>query len=229
MVRQLPLDLPHQPAMARADFLVTPSNQAAHDLVMRWPHWPAPWLLLHGPAGSGKTHLAEMWRRLSSAVHLNAAGLTAETVPAAAETGAAILEIPGDSPAPAAETALFHLINYVAELGAALLITARAPAPHWPVTLPDLRTRLNAMPSAHIGAPDDSLLGAVLAKQFRDRQVAVPDGLIPFLVARMERSLAAARALAAALDAESLASKRPITVRLASDLLQRQAETQGAP
>lgn len=85
--------------------------------------------------------------------------------------------------------------------------------------LPDLLSRLQAAAVARIGAPDDALLSAVLVKLFADRQITVPPALIAWLVLRMERSIAAARALVALLDARALAEGRPITRALAAEVL----------
>lgn len=221
-MRQLPLNLPHDPAMGADDFLVTAANETAHALISRWPDWPAPRLLLHGPPGCGKTHLAAIWGRRAGAVRCDAGALNEGLVPELTAAGAVVVEVPGDPPSLPSEAALFHLINYAAECNAPLLVTARAPAGRWRVSLPDLCTRLHAMPSAAIAAPDDALLEAVLFKLFRDRQLDVSPAVLTFLVARMERSLDAARRLAAALDAASLADRRKITVPLAAKVLQRE-------
>jgi chromosomal replication initiation ATPase DnaA len=66
-----------------------------------------------------------------------------------------------------------------------------------------------------IGAPDDALIGALLVKLFADRQLRPSAEVIPYLVARMERSFDAARALVAALDARALAEGRAVSIALA--------------
>jgi chromosomal replication initiation ATPase DnaA len=110
---------------------------------------------------------------------------------------------------------LLHLYNCVVEAAASLLLVAREPPASWPIALPDLASRLRAAPVAAIAPPDDALLAAVLVKHFADRQVRVAPGLIGFLLRRMERSFAAAGALAARLDRLALGAGRPITVPLA--------------
>ena len=72
----------------------------------------------------------------------------------------------------------------------------------------------------HVSAPRDELLAAVLVKQFRDRQIDLPADVLAYLLARMERSFAAARAIVRALDHASLHAKRPITVPLARRVLE---------
>ena len=120
---------------------------------------------------------------------------------------------------PAAEEALLHLYNRVVEAEGWLLLTGREPPGRWPMTLPDLTSRLRALPTVILAPPDDALLASVLVKLFSDRQLSVPEDVVPMLLSRIERSFAAARLVVAALDAKSLAEKRPISRQLVRDLL----------
>ncbi len=195
---QLALDLGHRPALGREDFLVSPSNENAVAWVDRWPDWPGPALVIHGPAGCGKTHLARVWRQRSGA------------------TEGAVIE---NADRPVDDVALFHLYNRHAEEGGHLLLTARTPPARWPGRLPDLISRLAASPTVAIGAPDDTLIAQVVVKLFADRQLEIGAEVVPYLVTHMERSFAAARRLVAAADAAALAAKRPVTVPLVRDVL----------
>ena len=100
-----------------------------------------------------------------------------------------------------------------------LLITAPHRAGRLADRLPDLASRLRALPVVTLAAPDDAMLRAVLVKLFADRQLAVDDGLIGFLMVRIERSFAAARSIVAALDREALRRQRPVTRALAGEIL----------
>ena len=215
MIRQLVLDLPSTAAMTREDFFVAPSNALALQTVERWESWPGRKLLLVGPDGAGKTHLAQVWAVMANAVVLSAAVLAQADVAGLAGRAVAVEDADRIGPA---ETQLFHLHNLVTTAGA-LLLTARTPPRDWGLGLPDLISRMQATPIAQLDAPDDALLSAVLVKLFTDRQVAVPANLIPYLVSRMPRSIGAARALVAALDARALALGRPITRALAGEIL----------
>ena len=195
---QLALDLGHRPALGREDFLVAPCNENAVAWIDCWPDWPGPALVIHGPAGCGKTHLARVWRQRSGA----------------AEN--AVIE---NADRPADDVALFHLYNRHAEEGGHLLLTARTPPARWPERLPDLISRLAASPTVAIGAPDDTLIAQVVVKLFADRQLEAGAEVVSYLVTHMERSFAAARRLVAAADAAALAAKRPITVPLVRDVL----------
>jgi chromosomal replication initiation ATPase DnaA len=215
---QLAFELPGIQALTRADFFVAPSNAIALQTVDAWVDWPGRKLVLVGPEGSGKTHLAHVWAAASGAAILTAA--TLETVDIQALSGRAVVVEDADRlPGALAEAQLFHLHNLVTGTGA-LMVTAQTPPRDWGLTLPDLISRMQAAPIARLEAPDDALLSAVLVKLFADRQVAVPANLIPYLVSRMPRSIGAARALVAALDARALAAGRPITRALAGQVVE---------
>lgn len=214
---QLTLDLPFDERMSRNDFVVGASNRAALDFVDLWPDWPANVAILTGPAGSGKTHLSNIWAEASGALRHRAKNLDIETFPQWLLTGALVLEdadVHGVD-----ETAFFHLVNTFRVEGGYLLITAESPVGEWGLMLADLSSRLRAAVPVEIGAPDDVLLAQVLVKQFADRQLMVAPDVVAFLVARMERSLNAARETVNRLDDASLTRGRAITKRFAGDVL----------
>jgi DnaA regulatory inactivator Hda len=213
---QLPLDLGFRPALGRADFLIAPCNAAAVAWIDRWPKWPAPALALWGPAGSGKTHLLEVWRARAQAVAIAPHDLTSALVPTLLGESCAVAI---DDAASSDEEALLHLYNMLAERQGHLLLASREPPARWTIRLADLRSRLLAAPAVAVEAPDDALLGAVLVKLFADRQLRISEDLIPYLLPRIERSFAAAQDIVAALDQAALAGQRAITVRLARDIL----------
>jgi chromosomal replication initiation ATPase DnaA len=140
-------------------------------------------------------------------------------VPGALATGALVVEDLAEGGFD--ERALFHLLNLAREDEAFVLLTARtAPARS---AIRDLGSRLKALPVVALAPPDDALLRAVLVKLFADRQLAVDESLISYVVMRIERSFAAARAVAARLDAEAMRQKRPLTRALAAELLRAEA------
>ncbi len=218
MTRQLAFDLPANAAMTRADFFVAPSNALALHTVEAWQGWPGRKLVLVGPQGSGKTHLAQIWAGMTGGVILPAADISTVAIATLADRAVAVED--ADQLSPQDEAALFHLYNVVTPAGA-LMLTAATPPRDWGVGLPDLVSRLQTAAVARLEAPDDALLSAVLVKLFLDRQVAVTTSLIPYLVGRMHRSIGAARGLVAALDAAALAGGQPITRALAGDVLDR--------
>jgi chromosomal replication initiation ATPase DnaA len=213
--RQLALALEHAESFAREDFLSGPSNAVALALVDAWPDWSHRTVMLTGPEGSGKSHLAAIWARTAGARLIAARALEEASVPSALATGALVVE---DVVAGAFdERALFHLLNLAREHDAFVLLTARTA----PVTFAvrDLASRLKALPLVAMMPPDDTLLRAVLVKLFADRQLAVDEALIGYVATRIERSFAAARAVVARLDDEALRHKRPLTRAFAAEVL----------
>ncbi len=217
MSRQLAFDLPAQAAYRRADFYPSPANAEALAAIARWRDWPSGRLVLIGPAGAGKTHLMHLWAEAAGAQIIAARDLAGADLPALATAPVAVEDADQIGGDPGAEKALFHLHNMSA--GQGLLISAATPPRDWGLGLPDLLSRMQALGIASLLPPDDALLSAVLVKMFADRQIVVPPNLIPYLVQRMDRSIAAARALVAALDATALALGRPITRALAAEVL----------
>jgi chromosomal replication initiation ATPase DnaA len=214
---QLVLDLPHRAALGAHDFLISPSNRAAADMIDLWPGWPQASVAVVAPAHAGKTHLGNVWRLKSGAARLEAQGLSEADVPAAAAHGAVLVE---DLHAGIAdERALFHLLNLVSEHKLSMLLTSRVPPGELDANLPDLRSRLRALPLVTIELPDEALLKAVLVKHFTDRQLAVEPGLIAYIAVRMERSMEAAATLVAEIDRAAMASHRKVTRSLAAQVL----------
>jgi len=212
--RQLALVLDHGESFAREDFLSGPCNKAAFRLIEGWPDWPANAIALIGPAGSGKTHLAMIWAEAAGARVVAGRNLTESELPAALATGALLVE----DAAAAEPRPLFHLINLAREEKAFLLLTARTPPASWPVAIPDLISRLRAMPVATLTAPDDAMLRAVIVKLAADRQLPLDESAVAYLTTHIERSFAAAGAAISALDNEALRQKRAPTRALAAEL-----------
>ncbi len=220
MSRQLILDLPVRAALGRGDFVVAPANAAALAAVDGWQGWPQGRLVLAGPEGAGKTHLARLWQGdRPGTAWAEGCDLTEAAVPGLATAGVAVDAAEAVAGDPARERALLHLLNLAQAEGAPVLLAARRPPRDWGVRLADLASRLAASAVALLPAPDDALLAAVLAKLFADRQVTVAPEVIGYLLPRMERSLATAGRLVADLDARALAQGRAITVPLAAAAL----------
>jgi chromosomal replication initiation ATPase DnaA len=216
VTRQLVFDLPARPAMGRAAFFVSPANALAVR-ALDAANWPQGRMVLTGPLGAGKTHLAHVWASDTGAVILPATALPAP--PAALPVALAIEDLPAIAGDAAAEARLLHVLNWQAERGGRVLMTGRGAPAQWPFGLADLASRVAAAPVAVLAPPDDALLAALLVKLFADRQLRVAPALITWLVQRIERSFAGAEAAVQALDAQALARKRPITRALAAEVL----------
>lgn len=222
-IEQLPLTFQHVPASGREDLLISDPLSAAVTVVDAWPNWPSPVVILAGPVGSGKSHLAAIWRQRAGAAEIHPVeGAGAEEAAAAGPVLFEDVDRRGFD-----DRALFHVINNVRQLGHTLLMTTRLWPMSWPVELPDLRSRLKAATVVEIGEPDDELLSQVIVKLFADRQLFVDDRLVSYIVARMERSLDAAQTLVERLDRLALARGSRITRALAQEVLGEMAVGDG--
>lgn len=216
--QQLVFDLPHRSATGQEDFLVSGSNLTAVELTDAAAEWPNGAALVVGPAGSGKSHLAHVWQEKTGAVIVAAGSSDEAALRRAAETGAVVVEDVDRGIADPA--ALFHLLNIARQRRAFVLVTSRKAAGELDIALPDLRSRVRALPVAMISAPDEALLNAVLIKLFADRQLHVEPGVVSYLMLRMERSMAAANAVVAEIDRLGLAMRRKVSKQLAQAALE---------
>ncbi|MDF0600163.1 DnaA/Hda family protein [Psychromarinibacter sp. C21-152] len=208
MPEQYSFDLAARPALGRGDFFVAPANATAVATVEGWRDWPSGKLVLVGPPASGKTHLAHVWAALTGAAILPARELADADLPALAAGAVAVEDaetVAGDD---TAERALFHLHNLAQAEARPLLLTAAAPPRQWPLTLPDLASRMQATATVALEPPDDALLTAVLVKHMAERQIAIAPEVLSYAIQRMDRSFAAAAALATALNRAAITARR---------------------
>jgi chromosomal replication initiation ATPase DnaA len=219
--QQLVFDLPLREATGVGDFLVSGSNTAAAELVERWPDWPQPSAMLVGPAASGKSHLAAVWARKSTAHKLDAREIGESAVALFQRDDVRALVVEDIHLGIADQRILFHLLNHARETGRHLLLTSQLAPGDLDVALPDLRSRLRAVAVMTISEPDDALLSAVVIKLFADRQLSVDPTVINYLTMRMERSLAAARTVVSAIDTLALTRQRKVTRATAAEALTR--------
>ncbi|GEO84581.1 MULTISPECIES: DnaA regulatory inactivator HdaA [Alphaproteobacteria] len=220
---QLPLVFDHGVATGRDDLLVSDRLAAAVALIDSWPQWSSPVVILSGPAGSGKSHLARIWSEQAGATAIDpVSGANAARQAAA---GPVLLE--DADRAGFDEVELFHVINSVREHGTSFLMTSRSWPLSWPVALPDLRSRLRAATMVEIGSPDEVLLSQVIVKLFADRQLNIDDKIVDYIVKRMERSCAAAQEVVDRIDRLALSRRTKITRALAAEVLGELYEPDG--
>ena len=217
MTQQLTFDWPIGVALGPEDFFVAPANAQAYAMLAAPDTWPDRKLVITGPTGSGKSHLARVARAQLGGQIYDSRALP-NTLPNAGEV--VIVEDMELLPATSQEF-MFHLHNHLRNTSGYLLMTAQTVPSRWPLTLPDLASRMQAATVTRIDDPDDRLLAALIMKLMADRQIMPPPALVNYLVPRVERSFAAAAEIVAALDCESLSSGRAINIKLAATLLDK--------
>lgn len=226
---QLALDFPHRPALGLEDFFVSSSNKPAIELIDQWPNWPALCVYLEGPASCGKSHLAHVWQVSSDARIESAATMDAGTVEeienCVAPPQAIVIEDLANGILD--EAALFHLINLAKEKSFHILFNGTMAPGLIQIDLPDLRSRIRALPVVRIEQPDEMLLRTMLLKQFQDRQIEIQPNLIEYIFPRMERSFEGAYGLVELLDKSALQSGRRITRQFAGEIFRSLDEASG--
>ena len=219
--RQFRLKLDRLEGFRREDFVVSPSNTEAVKALDAWPSWHAGCLALIGPEGVGKSHLALSWAREIGAAILPAKG----RVELGSLQGRPVLYEDADRDRARRDEILFHLINMAGQPGGGLLLTGRTTPSGWAAALPDLHSRLNALPVAQIDEPDDLILESVLRKFFRERNIRPTEDVFPYLLRRIERSAPKALAMVKRLDEAADAEGRAVSRALARQILEAEPPT----
>ena len=187
-------------------FVVSDCNRAAVEALADWPNLIGGVMAICGPAGCGKSRLAQVWAERVGAVAIH--GAEAALIDPMEMDGRPVLL---DRAMDADDETLFHLINLAQAPGGAMLMVSRPAPSAWVVELPDLRSRLDAVISVAMEAPDDVVLSAMLEDRFAERGIRPQKDVIPYLLRRIDRSAAAAADVVERLDA----LHRPVTRALA--------------
>lgn len=216
-MQQLILPFEQLPTYDAKDFIVSSANEEAYLWLNCWPNWPHPCLAIYGEGGCGKTHLSSIWQTRSKARYLTAQDFNTIGLEALFESP--FLFILDDAHLIEKEEKLFHFYNHLMSIKGSLLFLSKSAPAHWGTALPDLSSRLNAIPAIKIHSPDENLLAQVLQKLFSDLQLKVDEAVISFLVKHMDRSFESARLWTSALNRFALTQKRSITVPVVRELL----------
>ncbi|MDO9368412.1 MAG: DnaA/Hda family protein [Sphingopyxis sp.] len=174
--------------------IVGTSNSDAVRYLRHVSTWPVRTAVLVGPRGSGRSLIGRLFAR---------------------ETGGRVI----DGHESVSEEEIFHAWNAAQASGSPLLIIADAPPTEWNVALPDLRSRLAAVPVLTIGDPDDCLARDLIEALFAQRGMVLAPEVSSYIVPRMERSYAMIHRVVAALDTASLEKGRGVSVRLTRETL----------
>ncbi len=229
MKQQLFLNLPHNNSYDIENFIVSSCNYDAYKIIDNWGK-PSKYLgaIIYGNTASGKTHLLKIWQKKLNADILDSDILIDSKIIAKYQNKKNIYIAIDDIDEIVADkdkaTAVFHLFNIVKSNGGNLFFTANKNIDDWCCPIPDLTSRLKTLFAVKISQPDEELLFQLLVKFFSDRQVKISLEVISYLVKRTERSFAAIFKLVNQLDSEALSQKRPVTIPLARNIIQKLQE-----
>lgn len=217
---QIPLNFDVTPSKGRDDLITSQSVEGAISIIDQWPNWPSHVVVLAGPIGSGKSHIAHIWQQKSQALDVTLRVETDDMVNVV-KTSPVLVENIDQLliTSQVDETKLFHMLNSAKEAGSFVLMTARSWPASWKVDLPDLASRIKAATIVEISEPDERLLTQVIFKLFADRQIEIDEKTVSYLVLRMERSLAVASHIVEAMDELALSKKTPVSRAIAAEVL----------
>lgn len=224
-IQQLPLEFEPQAYLDKEDFMVAKCNLAAIRSIDSWPNWSFFALCLYGPTGCGKSHLANIFSNQVSIItnypykipNIKAKDIKPEIIHQLFQEHKCL--IVEDLNEDINQEAMFHLYNLYRNEGGYILFTAEIAPARMNFTLPDLRSRLNIIPSVEISEPDDELLSALIVKLFTDRQIIISQEILNYIITNIERSFSYTRKLVAEIDNISLSRKRAVSIPLVKEAM----------
>ncbi len=214
------------------DFMVTSSNENAYKAVKIWPYWHHFALSIFGPHSSGKSHLAHIWvdriqislPRPIQIPFLDSHNINMKNVNKIAnECPYLVIE---NIDTDINEEAFFHLYNFYNVPERFVLFTSELPLAKLPLKLPDLRSRLNIVPSVEIRQPDDTTLTALIAKLFNDRQIIISQDILDYILKHTERSFEFIVRLITEIDEVSWAYGRTVSIPIVREALNNLTKNQ---
>lgn len=226
------LKFSHPNFLGEEDFMITPCNQTAYMAIKMWPNWQHFSLNIYGPKSSGKSHLANIWIHtiqsslarqiqipiLSSRV-INMKNLNKITQ----EHQYLVVE---DLDSNINEEAFFHLYNNYNAPNRFILFTSEVPPSKLSLRLPDLRSRLNTIPTVEILQPDDDMLIALIAKLFNDRQIIINQEILEYIIKYTERSFDFVSKLVTEIDEISWAYGRAVSIPIVKEAIKNLTQNQ---
>ena len=215
--RQIPIVFQTPNYMRLEDFMVSDCNREAFQMIDIWPHWLTSGLVIYGPEGCGKSHLAHIFvdkvmQSTEQPCHvgiIRAETLTVAKVKRLAKENQSI--VIEDVTPKADKEALFHLFNVYNTEGRYMLWTASTAPSRMNFGLKDLQSRLNMLPSVEIKEPDDVMLQTLIVKLFNDRQLLISEDILSYIINNARRSFAYIRALVEEIDYISLMRKTAVS------------------
>ena len=212
--RQLALPLEFIKLNTKKNFLINRSNELAVSLINELKDienfkkkYSYPILYIHGPEGSGKTHLGFIFKEIMNAKfikHLKKDHLFS------VKKGKSYILDNFDLKTKNNQEILMHFFNESYSGSGSILILSKTPPGEMECTLPDLNSRVKSFLSAKISLPDDQVLYSILVKELDQRKLNFPDNFCFYILKRITRDYKSVVKLVEELDRFSLESKKKL-------------------
>tara|TARA_B100000700_G_scaffold90532_1_gene102117 strand:- start:655 stop:1332 length:678 start_codon:yes stop_codon:yes gene_type:complete len=206
-----------EPNYAHDDFFVSKSNYFAYNLILNWPRWEKNIINLNGDKFCGKTHLTKIFIKKFKAFKIDAKNLSDDKIKEFKIHQNFVLENFDQNSVN--EKLIYSLINIVEQDNKYLIINSRKALNKYSFKLNDLNSRLKNCLNAKIELPDDSLMFAIILKNFSDRQIFTDKKIINYVIKNIDRSYSKICEFIYKVDQVSLQKQKPVTIKTIKEAL----------
>ena len=206
-----------EPNYAYDDFFVSKSNYFAYNLILNWPRWEKNIINLNGDKFCGKTHLTKIFIKKFKAFKIDAKNLSDDKIKEFKIHQNFVLENFDQNSVN--EKLIYSLINIVEQDNKYLIINSRKALNKYSFKLNDLNSRLKNCLNAKIELPDDSLMFAIILKNFSDRQIFTDKKIINYVIKNIDRSYSKICEFIYKVDQVSLQKQKPVTIKTIKEAL----------
>ena len=206
-----------EPNYAHDDFFVSKSNYFAYNLILNWPRWEKNIINLNGDKFCGKTHLTKIFIKKFKAFKIDAKNLSDDKIKEFKIHQNFVLENFDQNSVN--EKLIYSLINIVEQDNKYLIINSRKALDKYSFKLNDLNSRLKNCLNAKIELPDDSLMFAIILKNFSDRQIFTDKKIINYVIKNIDRSYSKICEFIYKVDQVSLQKQKPVTIKTIKEAL----------
>ena len=193
------------------DFYLSKSNKHVFDFLNIWPKWERNFVNVTGEKLSGKTHLMNIFLQKNKGIKFDSKSLKDDDLKKVKVYEAIIIE---NLSSDIDEKLLYSLFNLIEQDNKFIIVTSTKPIVNITFDLKDLKSRTKNFILLNIEKPDDELIFAIILKNLSDRQIALDDKFIEFIIKRIERSYSKIYDFIYKIDQLSLKKKNQLILKL---------------
>ena len=223
LIKQLALPLSFRNVKNYSNFILNEVNEVAISLIDEFndinnfkKKFNFPVLILYGPPGSGKTHLAYIFKEITDAKFIKKISNVSLNE---AKLGNSFIFDDFDKIKCLNENRFIHFFNEILFNSGSLLIITSKPPNELSFNLDDLESRIRSCISTKIKLPDDNFLFSILVKELSDKKIFLNDKFCLYIIKRIKRNYKSISLFAKTLDIMSLEQKTKITLKQVKEVL----------